>query len=269
MAERTNSPSSPATPASPACEALLCARDLHLWYGRSHAVRGVSFDVRGGEITALLGANGAGKTSTLHMLTGILRPSSGTVALAGHPVHGASLEARRRIGYIPDRPDVYEGLTAREFVRFVCGLYGMRQAEADAHADPLFERFGLGGRTEELLGAFSFGMRQKAVIVATLAHEPELLVLDEPIVGLDPESARTLMEVLRERASAGAAVLFSTHLLGIAEEIADHFLVLHQGQLAVSGGMDDLRRAAGTEGARLNEAFFQLIAGAAAPSSAG
>jgi ABC-2 type transport system ATP-binding protein len=231
-------------------------------YGATHAVRDLSFFVPAGTVVSLIGPNGAGKSTTIGMLTGILPASSGTVTLDGDRVAADQLRALARIGYIPDRPDIYEHLSAREYIRFVAGLYGIPEVEADRRAAPLLARFRLAGQEGTALGAYSFGMRQKVVIIATLVHEPALLVLDEPIVGLDPVSAKILRDIMAERAAAGAIVLFSTHLLSVAADVADRFLVIAGGTLRAHGTLADLRTQAGfpdDANVDLEEVFFRLI----------
>jgi ABC-2 type transport system ATP-binding protein len=239
---------------------MLRADHLTLYYGRRPAVRDVSFAVNEGEVVALLGANGAGKTSTLHMLVGILSPTEGMVSVAGEPLTTDNMEGRRRIGFVPDRPILYPSLTGREYIRFVAGLYGLRAAEADAAAAPWLERFGLASRADDLTSSYSHGMRQKLLITTALTHGPSVLVLDEPMVGLDPNAARLLRETIRSEADAGRAILLSTHVLSVAEQLADRVIVMVDGQVHAEGPPAELAEQLGATD--LEDVFFQIAGGA-------
>lgn len=243
---------------------LLEAQDLVYSYatGSSPAVNGVSFDVKKGQVVALIGPNGSGKTTTLAMLTGQLFPQKGEVRVEGFAMGPDALEARRRIGFVPDRPDLYEYLTGRQYVRYVAGMYGVRAQDSDRLSEKWWDRFDLTEARDQLLKTYSHGMRQRVVIISVLTHDPSLLILDEPIVGLDPQSARSLRDVVRERADNGGGVLFSTHLLSIAAQVADSVVMIQEGRVRARGTVDELRLMAGKgPEADLEEVFFTLLHG--------
>lgn len=243
----------------PTSNTLVEARNLDMQYGDFEAVKNLSFQVRRGEVMSLVGPNGAGKTSTIHMVTGVLPPSGGTVHINGEAVEQDNLASRQQIGYVPDRPEVYEMLTGLEYVQFAAGLYGVKAREAAEKALPLFKRFRLRDNVGELMGSYSHGMRQKTLIIAALVHDPDLIVFDEPIVGLDPYSGKVLRSLIRELQQEGRGILFSTHVLQIAEEVADRVLVMDRGEERASGTMAELRkRAAAGEHEDLEQVFFRL-----------
>ena len=185
--------------------AIACT-GLRRVFGRHVALDGIALDVRPGELYGFLGPNGAGKTTTIRILTGLLLPSGGTARVAGFDVVRDPFEVKRRIGYVPDRVFLYEKLTGAEFLEFVGDLYALGRRQVRGAAEPYIERFGLGDWIHELIEAYSHGMRQKLTLAAALLHEPEVLILDEPMVGLDPRSARDVKELLQEFASAGRTV---------------------------------------------------------------
>jgi ABC-2 type transport system ATP-binding protein len=227
-------------------------------YGRVQAVRGVSFAARAGELRAILGPNGAGKSTTLKMITGLIRPTSGRVRLAGYDVARQGRQAKARLGYVPDRPYLYPKLTARELLRFLARL---RQVEAgEREAERWLETFGLLEQANELIETYSHGMRQKLTFAAALLHQPPVLVIDEPMVGLDPRAARQVRALMGSYAASGKAVLLTTHSMEVAEEVAERVLLIHRGEIAASGTLAELRREVGDEGARLETIFLQLTA---------
>ncbi len=230
-------------------------------YGRFTAVDGINLTIPRGELYGLLGPNGAGKTTTMRMIAGILQPTSGTVKIAGIDIQQNPLVAKSRLGFIPDRPFVYDKLTGAEFLRFVAGLYGQGGAEIERRVDELLELFELGPWKDELTESYSHGMRQKLIISSALVHRPEVIVVDEPMVGLDPKSARLLKDLLREFVGAGGTVLMSTHTLEIAEAMCDRIAIVQGGQVAVSGTMDELRSQTSSGDASLEELFLKLTGG--------
>ena len=230
-------------------------------YGRFTAVDGINLTIPRGELYGLLGPNGAGKTTTMRMIAGILQPTSGTVKIAGIDIQQNPLVAKSRLGFIPDRPFVYDKLTGAEFLRFVAGLYGQGGAEIERRVDELLELFELGPWKDELTESYSHGMRQKLIISSALVHRPEVIVVDEPMVGLDPKSARLLKDLLREFVDAGGTVLMSTHTLEIAEAMCDRIAIVQGGQVAVSGTMDELRSQTSSGDASLEELFLKLTGG--------
>ncbi|HEX6617182.1 MAG TPA: ABC transporter ATP-binding protein, partial [Gemmatimonadales bacterium] len=186
-------------------------------YGKFTAVDGLDLVIPAGELFGLLGPNGAGKTTTIRMIAGILRPTSGSVLVGGTDIQAHPLEAKARLGYIPDRPFVYDKLTGGEFLRFAAALYGMQGPAVERRMDELLELFELAPWKNELTEAYSHGMRQKLIIAGALVHRPAVIVVDEPMVGLDPRSARLLKDLLREFVGRGGTVLMSTHTMEIAE----------------------------------------------------
>jgi len=230
-------------------------------YGRFTAVDGINLTIPGGELYGILGPNGAGKTTTMRMIAGILQPSSGTVKIAGIDIQENPLLAKSRLGFIPDRPFVYDKLTGAEFLRFVAGLYGQGGGEIEHRIDELLELFELAPWKDELTESYSHGMRQKLIISSALVHRPEVIVVDEPMVGLDPKSARLLKDLLREFVTRGGTVLMSTHTLEIAEAMCDRIAIVQGGRVAVSGTMDELRSQTSSGDASLEELFLKLTGG--------
>lgn len=230
-------------------------------FGDFVAVDGVDLVIPGGGIFGLLGPNGAGKTTTLRMIVGILRPDRGRVLVDGHDVTADPLEAKARIGFVPDRPFVYEKLTGEELLRFTAGLYGQRGPEVEARVDELLEMWGLEAWRDEMVESYSHGMRQRLIISSALVHRPTALVIDEPMVGLDPSAARLLKRVLREFADRGGTVLVSTHTLEFAEALCDRLAVIQEGGILTSGTMEELREQAAMEQERLEAVFLKLVGG--------
>jgi ABC-2 type transport system ATP-binding protein len=223
------------------------------------AVDNLSLQVMPGELFGFLGENGAGKTTTIKMLTGLIPPTSGVARIAGFDLKRDPLEAKRRVGYIPDNPFLYEKLTGREFLDFMGDLYAVpRTAARRARIDDLLTLFDLEDEQSALIGGYSRGMRQKIALAGALLHDPEALFLDEPTVGLDPKSVRRLQDVLRAVAARGAAVFFSTHVLDVAAGLCDRIGILHKGRLVALGTPAELTRG----GERtLEEVFLGLTGG--------
>ena len=234
-------------------------RDLTKRYGGFTAVDGISLTIPRGELYGFLGPNGAGKTTTMRMIAGILRPTSGTIHVAGIDLLADPIAAKARLGFIPDRPFVYDKLTGAEFLRFVAGLYGQDGALIERRIDELLELFELLPWKDELTEAYSHGMRQKLIISSALVHRPEVIVVDEPMIGLDPRSARLLKDLFREFVARGGTVLMSTHTLEIAEAMCDRIAIIQNGRIAVAGTMDELRMHSGD--ATLEELFLRLTGG--------
>ncbi|MEN0110019.1 MAG: ABC transporter ATP-binding protein [Planctomycetota bacterium] len=228
-------------------------------YGDTLAVRSLDLELRPGELFALLGHNGAGKTTSIKMLVGLLRPEAGRVMVAGHDVVAEAREAAQRIGYVPDQPYLYDKLSGREFLRFVAEMHGMPADEATAAIDREIARFGLERFADELAESYSHGMKQRTVFAAALLHDPPVLVVDEPLVGLDPHSIRLVKDLLRARAEAGACVFMSTHTLAAAEEVADRIGVMQQGELVFLGTVDELRRRHDAHDVSLEDLYLELV----------
>ena len=230
-------------------------------YGRFTAVAGIDLTIPKGELYGLLGPNGAGKTTTMRMIAGILQPTSGTVRIAGIDIQAQPLVAKAHLGFIPDRPFVYDKLTGAEFLRFVAGLYGQGGKLIERRIDELLELFELDAWKDELTEAYSHGMRQKLIISSALVHRPDVIVVDEPMVGLDPKSARLLKDLLREFVTRGGTVLMSTHTLEIAEAMCDRIAIVPGGRIAAEGTMDALRLQTSSGDASLEELFLKLTGG--------
>jgi len=235
--------------------------DLTKRYGKFTAVDAITLHVPRGELFGLLGPNGAGKTTTMRMIAGILRPTSGSITVAGIDLLDRPLAAKAKLGFIPDRPFVYDKLTGGEFLRFAAALYGQQGATVERRIDELLELFELSRWKDELTEAYSHGMRQKLIISSALVHRPDVIVVDEPMVGLDPKSARLLKELLREFVNRGGTVLMSTHTLEIAEAMCDRIAIVHGGRIAAEGTMDALRLQTSSGDASLEDLFLKLTGG--------
>jgi ABC-2 type transport system ATP-binding protein len=228
-------------------------------FGSLVAVNNLSLKVARGEFFAMLGPNAAGKTTTIKLLTGLIKPTSGRARICGFDVQAEPLEARRRLAYVPDFPFLYDKLTAWEFFRFIGEMFQLDAARIEKNARELVTRFHLEDFADRTLEGLSHGTRQRIAIVAALLHDPEVFVIDEPMVGLDPQHARVVKDVLKERSLAGTTVLVSTHQLEIAEEMADRIGIIHGGKLIAVGTREELRKQSGASGA-LEEIFLSLTA---------
>ena len=235
--------------------------DLTKKYGKFTAVDRISLEVPRGELFGLLGPNGAGKTTTMRMIAGILQPTSGSLIVGGVDMLAKPLEAKAVIGFIPDRPFVYDKLTGGEFLRFAAALYGQDGPGIERRIDELLEIFDLSGWKHELTESYSHGMRQKLIICGALVHRPELIVVDEPMVGLDPKSARLLKDLFRQFVDRGGTILMSTHTLEVAEVMCDRIAIVHKGRLAAQGTMADLRRQTESGEMSLEDLFLKLTGG--------
>jgi ABC-2 type transport system ATP-binding protein len=223
------------------------------------AVDGLDLTVTAGEFFTLLGPNGAGKTTTLRMVTGLLRPDAGSIAVFGIDALRDPIAARRIMAWVSDEPMIYEKLTPLEYLGFVCGLWGMDSARASGRSRDLLGRLGLAAQAEERCESLSKGMRQKVALAGALVHEPKLIILDEPLTGLDAGSSRVVKEVLRERVAAGCAVIMTTHILDVAERMADRIGVIANGKLIAGGTLNELRHQAGSGNASLEDTFLVLV----------
>jgi len=230
-------------------------------YGSFTAVDGVDLDVEPGEIHGFLGPNGAGKTTTIRIIAGLLRPTAGRVTIAGHDLEQEPEAAKAALGFIPDRPFLYEKLTAGEFLRFHAGLYGLDGDGVDARVRTMLELFELWRWEGELVESFSHGMKQRLVMCAAFLHKPRAVVVDEPMVGLDPRGARLIKEVFRALSREGVSILMSTHTLEVAEEMCDRISIILKGRILARGTVDDLRALAGAEDEELTPVFLKLTGG--------
>ncbi len=237
--------------------------DLVKHFGEVRAVDGISLTVPPGEFFAVLGPNAAGKTTTIKMVVGLIKPTSGSARVAGFDVQTQPLEARARLAYVPDFPFLYDKLTPWEFLRFTGQLFRMADSAIARAADELVPRFNLEPWLNKPIEGLSHGTRQRVAIASALLHEPEVFVIDEPMVGLDPHHARVVKDVLKERSRRGMSVFLSTHQISVAEEMADRIGIIHKGRLVAVGTAEDLRRQAGTGGA-LEQAFLAITEDVAA-----
>jgi len=230
-------------------------------FGSFTAVEDLNLKVEAGELFGFLGPNGAGKTTTIKMITGLLQPTSGRLKVAGFDLNEYPEEAKRRLGFIPDRPFLYEKLTADEFLAFIGGLWRLPDKTVAMRSDRLLELFELVDWRDELIESYSHGMRQKLVFAAALMHEPEVIVVDEPMVGLDPKSIRLVKDIFKEFCARGKTVFMSTHTLSIAEETCSRVAIIQEGRIRAQGTLDDLRRLSKTTHTHLEPIFLKLTEG--------
>jgi ABC-2 type transport system ATP-binding protein len=230
-------------------------------YGAFTAVDSLSFRVPRGTLFGFLGPNGAGKTTTMRMIAQILRPTSGEIRIGGVATWERPQVIKQMIGYVPDRPYVYEKLTGAEFVRFVAALYGQEGSGVERRMNELLEVFELTAWRDELTESYSHGMRQKLIIASAFAHRPEVIIVDEPMVGLDPRSARTLKDIFRAYANRGGTILMSTHTLEVAEGMCDRIAIIQRGQLLAEGTMAELRAQSASGDESLEALFLRLTGG--------
>jgi len=238
---------------------MLQVEQIHKAFGDRVAVEELSLRIEN-ELFVFLGPNGAGKTTTIKMMTGLLHPDQGRVLIDGIDLAADPIGAKRFFGLVQESPVLYEKLSAREFVHFMARLYQVPAEDAVRRAGRLFEMFEINDRADELIEEFSHGMKQKVALAGALVHEPRVLFLDEPTVGLDPKAARNLKDLLRGMVERGTTVFMSTHILEVAERMCDRAGIIHQGRLIALGTMDELRKNSATEKASLEEIFLQLTA---------
>jgi ABC-2 type transport system ATP-binding protein len=227
-------------------------------YGSFTAVNGINLEVPRGELFGFLGPNGAGKTTTMRMIAGILRPSGGSVEVGGIDVVANPVAAKSTLGYIPDRPFIYEKLTGAEFLKFVAGLYNQEGPDVERRAHELLALFDLEEWRDEMVESYSHGMRQKLIISSAFVHRPDVIVVDEPMVGLDPKAARILKDLFREYTRRGHTVMMSTHTLEVAETMCDRIAIIQGGVIRACGTMGDLRASAESGTMGLEEIFLKL-----------
>jgi ABC-2 type transport system ATP-binding protein len=242
-------------------EVLIRTRQLTKSYGATTAVDSLDLEVKSGEIYGFLGPNGAGKTTTIRMLSGLLDASAGEAFICGYDISKEASQAKAMLAYVPDQPKLYGKLTAREFLQLVAALYRIPKKVSQERSEQLLSMFGLAERADELLEGYSHGMRQKVVLAAALIHQPRVMLLDEPTVGLDPASARLLKDILQELAKQGAAVFVSTHILEIAERLCHRVGILKEGKLIAQGSPDELRKMVGHGDESLEDIFLELTGG--------
>jgi ABC-2 type transport system ATP-binding protein len=238
---------------------MIEAISLTKTFGAKVAVSDLTLTVQPGHVFAFLGPNGAGKTTTIKMLVALLRPTSGTVRICGADIRSQPMKAKSALSYVPDQPYLYDKLTGREFLAFVAQIYGLPPSTFEERVSQMTETFELSDFLDELSESYSHGMKQRVVLSAALLHDPRVIIVDEPMVGLDPRTIRLTKDIFRQRASNGATIFMSTHTLSVAEELADDIGIIHHGRMIARGSLETLRRQASTEGT-LEDAFLQLTA---------
>jgi ABC-2 type transport system ATP-binding protein len=237
-------------------------------YGKLIAVNQLNLEVKAGELFGFLGPNGAGKTTTIKMMAGILTPTQGQVFLDGIDVHRNPVKAKSLLAYVPDQPNLYEKLSPREFLSFIADIYRMDRIIAQRQSNHWLDVFSLSDRADELMGGFSHGMKQKVSLIAALLHEPKVIFLDEPTVGLDPRSARMIKDLLRSLCQKGVTIFMSTHILEIAERMCDRVGIIQNGQLLALGSIEELRarthhgQSTDSSSPTLEDLFLELTGGA-------
>jgi ABC-2 type transport system ATP-binding protein len=240
---------------------VITLTDLTKRYGSFTAVDGIQLSVPKGTLFGFLGPNGAGKTTTFRMIAGIIVPTAGRIEIGGVDLTRQPLVAKRRLGYIPDRPFVYDKITGAEFLRFVAALYNAEDASLERRIDELLDIFELTPWKDELTESYSHGMRQKLIIASALVHRPDVIVVDEPMVGLDPKGARLLKDLFRQYVNRGGTVLMSTHTLEVAESMCDRIAIMQSGRILARGTMDELRKQTASGDASLEDLFLRLTGG--------
>lgn len=238
---------------------MITVQNLVKSYSRDdrRALDGLSLSVKPGELYGFLGPNGAGKTTTIKILVGLLRPDEGSASVAGVDVLDDPLEVKRRIGYVPDEPLLYENMSGMRFLSFIADVFGV-PADERGTILRLAEEFQLRDALGERISSYSHGMKQKVAIIAALLHDPDVFILDEPIVGLDPQSSFLLKETMRRQCERGKTVFFSTHVMEVAERLCDRVGIIRHGRLVAEGPLDELRERAGSTDATLESIFLEL-----------
>jgi len=240
---------------------MILVENLVKEYSGFRAVKGINLHVEPGEIYGFLGPNGAGKTTTIRMLIGLLHPTSGRIVIDGHDLKKDPIKAKQVVGFVPDRPYIYQKLTANEFLRFIAGIYKVDEDVAERRIPELLEFFELSEWADELIESYSHGMKQRVVMSAALLHKPKVIIVDEPMVGLDPKGARLLKETFRRLGDEGVTIFMSTHTLEVAEELCGRISIIRKGEIVAEGTMDELRKAAHSGKEEHLESIFLSLTG--------
>ena len=230
-------------------------------YGDHIAVNNVSLKAQAGEIFGFLGPNGAGKTSTIKMMMGLMKPTSGSITIGGYDIQKDPVSAKKILGYIPDRPILYEKLTAWEYMKFIAGLYSVDKKDMEERGRKFLEIFSLGDRLNDLVENFSHGMKQRLNLSAVFMRDPKVLILDEPLIGLDPRGARLFKEILHTSRNNGMCIFMSTHILEIAEQMCDRMAIIHKGSIISTGTAGEIRDQAHASESNLEQVFLHLTGG--------
>ncbi|WP_425539138.1 ABC transporter ATP-binding protein [Microaceticoccus formicicus] len=231
--------------------------DLTKRFGSKIAVNKISFNVRSGEIFGFLGPNGAGKTTTIKMIVGLMSPNEGEIEVAGVNVISDPLESKRKFSYVPDNPDIYDNMTGLQYLNFLSDIYNLSKDERKERIKRYSDEFEMTGNLNDYISGYSHGMKQKICLIGALIHEPEVFILDEPMVGLDPKSAFRLKELMRDRCNNGKSVFFSTHVMEVAEKICDRLAIIKEGKIIAMGTLDEIKEQAKDEGS-LEQIFLEL-----------
>ena len=226
---------------------MLKISNLTKTYGEKKAVDNLSLSIKKGEICAFIGHNGAGKTTTIKAVCGILRPDCGEILIDGMDIAKEPLECKKKLAYIPDNPDLYEFMSGMQYLSFVADVFGISETARKERIEKYAEIFALSDVLSDLISSYSHGMKQKLAVMAALIHEPDLIIMDEPFVGLDPKASHLLKQIMREKCEAGAAILFSTHVLEVAEKLCDKVAIIKDGALVKYGSMDEVKGDASLE----------------------
>ena len=243
---------------------MIAVQNLVKIYGRFKAVDDVSLNIEPGEIHGFLGPNGAGKTTTMRMIAGLLKPTSGRILVNNHDLEREPEAAKGSLGFIPDRPFIYDKLTAGEFLTFHAGLYGLTNGQVGSRVDDMLELFELTQWKHELIESFSHGMKQRLVMSSAFFHRPQAVAVDEPMVGLDPRGVRLIKDVFRRMSERGVAILMSTHTLEVAQEMCHRVSIIQKGHIIAQGTVDEVKRIAGsTTDEHLTGVFLKLTGGSA------
>lgn len=226
-------------------------------FGEKTAVNNASFEVKAGEIFGFLGPNGAGKTTTIKMIVGLLRPDTGKITVSGIDVVDESIESKKKFAYVPDNPDIYENMTAYQYINFMANVYNVTEEDRKKRTEELATLFEIQDDLNDYLKGFSHGMKQKVALIAALISDPDVLILDEPMVGLDAKSAFNLKNLMKKRCESGKSVFLSTHVMEVAEKICDRIAIIKKGDIIANGSLDELRGEAGKDES-LEELFLEL-----------
>ena len=228
-------------------------------FGTTLAVKNLSLHVDAGEIYGFIGPNGAGKTTTIRMMGGRIEPTAGSIIIDDINMRKDPVAAKKIIGFVPDRPFLYEKLTGMEFIKFISDLYDVNPASLSRRAEELLKQFALWDWADEIIEAYSHGMKQRLIIAAALMHDPKVMVIDEPMVGLDPAAVRMVKDILKNLSARNVTIFISTHTLSIAEDLCDRIGVIHKGILLAQGTLAELNQTAQTGAAKLEEVFLTLV----------
>lgn len=231
--------------------------NLNKFYGKFHACKDINLSVKKGDIFAFIGPNGAGKTTTIRMITGIIKQNSGTISINGIDIDKEPLRAKAIIGYVPDRPFLYEKLTGFEFLKMVKEIYHVSDQKFNQLFSYYSEIFGIKDWLDELIENYSHGMKQKLILISTFSHDPEIYIMDEPLVGLDPKSAKTLKKHIRELSDKGKTFFISTHILSLVDEICKTLAIINKGEIILSGTIDDIKKQYASD-TQLEELFLKV-----------